>query len=62
MKSIRVFYQIFQFLEIKFSIYLNRLVFVMKSGTINERSVFESLKFYYTRYIFYHILQQRQRL
>ena len=34
----------------KYSIYLNRRVFVMKnefeSGTVNELSLFESLKFY----------------
>ena len=36
MKNIRVFLsENFQFLEIKFSIYLNRRVFVMNEGTSN---------------------------
>ena len=32
MKNIRYFYENFQLLEVKFSIYLNRRVFVMESS------------------------------
>ena len=36
MKKIRLFYlKIFQFLEVKFSIYLNRRVFVMASAHVS---------------------------
>ena len=46
MKNIRVFYlNIFQFLEVKFSIYLNRRVFVMQSGCFLRKHLsFLSLK------------------
>ena len=51
MKNITVFYlKIFNFLEEKFSLYLNRRVFVMgleieiESAMVNEPSMFESVK------------------
>ena len=38
MKNIRVFYlKIFSFLEVKFSIYLNRRVFVMKVQNVSKQ-------------------------
>ena len=41
MKNIRVFYlNIFQFLEVKFSIYLNRRVFVMPSPSQRAHDVY----------------------
>ena len=55
----------FQFLEVKFSIYLNRHVLVMfESAMVNKPSVLESLKFYcisnylsiYNVFLFYQIV------
>ena len=39
MKNIRVLSEIFQFLEVNFSIYLNRRVFLMNRGTTLEGSL-----------------------
>ena len=51
MKNIRVFYlKIIQFLEVKFSIYLNRRVFVMLllgyDGIAEARDIFSSKQYF----------------
>ena len=43
MKNIKVFYlKIFRFLEVKFSVYLNRHVFVMSGPLPCKRATFET--------------------